>query len=198
MTTLRALFASVALSLLLSGCVGTDFKRPEAGTLQLGKSTTADLLKAMGQPRQTGAVLKNSLLIKQLTYVYATKIGAAPIAPGVTPVRVMVFSTAGDVLVGQLFMSSFKDDATDFDATKVVGVVKGRTTKSQVLALFGPPDGEAIFPVVNRKEDTAFIYAYSQTSGSAFNLRFYRKVCTLSFGPNDVVSNVEFEESGSR
>jgi outer membrane protein assembly factor BamE (lipoprotein component of BamABCDE complex) len=198
MTLLKSFLLSAVLIFLFAGCAGTDFTRPSAGAFQLGKSTTADLLKVMGPPRQTNDLVKNSAEIKQLTYVYATTIGSEPLHPGVTPARVMTFSTFNDILVGEQFISSFKVDGTDFDSSKVAAIVKGKTTKAEVIAALGAPSGEAIYPIVNDKENTAIIYAYTQTTGSAFNLKFYHKVLTVSFDRNNVVSDVEFAEAGSK
>ena len=60
----------------------------------------------------------------------------------------MVFTTHNELLVAQEFVSSFQADATEYDESKVGAIVKGRTTRAEVLALLGRPNGEAIYPVI--------------------------------------------------
>ena len=198
MNSIKSFLVSVSVAALFSGCAGTDFQRPDPSSFHLGKSTTSDLIGVMGPASRTGKVLKNGLAISQLTYVYATKIGADPLYPGVTPARVMVFSTFNDTLVGEQFISSFKVDATDYDDTKIGAIIKGKTTRAEVVSALGPPSGEAIYPAVNGKGGAAIIYAYSQVKGGAFNLKFYSKVLTVSLNASDVVSDIDYVENGSK
>lgn len=198
MKTTRYLLVPAALALLVSACVGTDFKRPDASAFEIGKTTTSDLLKVMGPPNRTGELVKNAAQVKQLTYVYASKLGAEPLHPGVTPARAMTFSTYNDVMVGEQFISSFKDDGTDFDAAKVGLVIKGRSSRADVIAVFGPPGGQATYPIISSKGDTAIVYAYVQTTGGPFNLKFYQKVLTVSLDANDMVSDVQYIEVGNK
>lgn len=155
----------VGISLLFSGCAGTNFTRPAPEALKIGVSKRSDVLSVMGEPKRTGKVLKNSASIDQLIYVYASKMGAEPLHQGVTPARAMVYSICNDVLVGKQFMSSFKEDATDFDSTKASAVIKGKTTKPEIIAMFGPPSGEAIYPILDHQDMTGVIYLYSEVSG---------------------------------
>jgi outer membrane protein assembly factor BamE (lipoprotein component of BamABCDE complex) len=192
-----SLLVSAAVSLLLAGCAGTDFKRPDASVLKVGKSTTDDVIRVMGPARATGEVLKNSCRVRQSTYVYATAVGAS-LYGGVTPSRAMTFSTYNDLLVGEQFISSFKEDGTDFDDSNVAAIVKGKTTKSEVIAALGNPSGEAIYPLVKNQGDTAIVYAYVQVKTSPFKMKAYQKSLTVSIGANDLVTDVEFVEAGDK
>jgi len=196
-TRTSSLLASTAMMLLLAGCAGTDFKRPDASVLKVGTSTIGDVIRVMGPAKQTGEVLKNSCRIRQSTYVYATAIGTA-LYGGVTPARVVTFSTYNDLLVGEQFVSSFKEDGTDFDDSKASAIVKGKTTKSEVIAALGSPSGEAVYPLVKNKGDSAILYAYMQVKTSPFKVKAYQKSLTVSIGANDVVSDIEFLEAGDK
>lgn len=197
MTSSFPLLAALLTAAVLSGCAGTNFKRPEAQDLSLGKSTTADISRVMGTPGQTGEGLKNEMKIKTARYAYAEGAGTGKY-PGVVPARAMVFSTHNDTLVGQEFVSSFPQDATDFDESKAASIVKGRSTRAQVLATLGKPNGEAIYPLIKNKGDNAVVYSYVHAKGSAFNMKFYSKALVISFGPNDVVSDVEYTSAGEK
>jgi hypothetical protein len=188
----------VSISLLFSGCAGTDFTRPAAETLTIGVSKKSDVLRVMGEPKRTGQVLKNSASIDQLIYVYASKVGSEPLHQGATPARAMVYSIYNDVLVGKQFDSSFKEDATDFDGAKASAVVKGKTTKPEIIAMFGQPSGEAIYPILDRQDVTAVVYLYSEVTGSVFHLKFRNKMLTVTFDKQDVVVDVQYVESGNK
>ncbi len=188
------LIAAIAAAVILTGCAGTDFKRPDTQSLVLGTSTSSDVVRVMGPPKQTGEALKNDQKIRNFTYVYAEAGGAA--APGVTPARAMVFSTFDEVLVGQEFVSSFAQDSTNFDDSKIPAIVKGKSTRADVVALLGKPSGEYLYPMVKKRGDTGISYQYNQVKGSVFNMKFYRKQLIVSFGPDGLVADVEYMASG--
>ncbi|MBB5407660.1 hypothetical protein HDG34_001592 [Paraburkholderia sp. HC6.4b] len=181
----------------LSGCAGTDFVRPEAGRLDVGKSTAADVEAMMGKPYQNGEVTKNGQIIKVKKYAYANTAGEA-VKSGVTPARAMNFSLFNNTLVGDEFVSSFKSDSTDFDESKVGSIAKGQTTRDDVIAMLGKPSGRAIYPLIKNKDDDALIYSYTQVSGSAFSLKFNNKQLVIAFNDKGVVSDVEFTSNGDK
>ena len=191
------LLLALATAVLLSACAGTDFKRPDAQALVVGKSTAADVTRVMGAPMQVGEALKNEQKIKTARYAYATT-GGESLYSGVVPARAMVFSTFNDVLVGQEFVSSFKIDATEFDEAKVKNLVKGKTTRAEVEALFGKPSGEVIYPIIKKAGEKAYVYGYSQARGTAFNMKFYAKTLVVSFDAQGVVSDVDYSSSGEK
>jgi hypothetical protein len=188
---------ALAFVVILSGCAGTNFKRPEPQSLIVGKSVSSDVTRVMGTPLQTGEVLKNSEKIKTARYAYAESTGGGRY-PGVVPARAMVFSTFNDLLVGQEFVSSFIGDATEFDETKVSAIIKGKSTRAEVIALLGKPNGEAIYPVIKNKAETGLVYSYSHAKGSVFDMKFYSKLLIVSFDANNVATDVEYVSSGGK
>lgn len=197
MKRLKIIFASLAAALVFSGCAGTNFVRPDSGTFALGKSTSAEVAQKMGNPLQNGEMTKNEKLIKVAKYAYAEGAGQGTY-PGVVPARAITFSFFEDKLVGQEFMSSFKTDSTDFDGTKIPGIVKGKSTRNDVTALLGKPTGEAIYPMIKSKDDSALIYGYSQAKGSVFDMKFHNKVLVVSFNGQGIVTDVEYVSSGDK
>jgi outer membrane protein assembly factor BamE (lipoprotein component of BamABCDE complex) len=101
-------------------------------------------------------------------------------------------------LVGTEFTSSFKQDGTDFDASKVSQIEKGKTTKAEVVRLLGPPSGEYVHPMTASPTERALVYLYSQTKGSAFNLQFYVKTLAVSYNEGGIVTNVEYSTQGKK
>jgi hypothetical protein len=195
-TSLRLLVAATA-SAFLVGCAGTNFKRPDAGALEVGKSTLAQVTQVMGPPAQTGELLKNGEKLKSSRYAYAEGAGTGKY-PGVVPARAMVYLTHNDLLVVEEFVSSFPNDATDFDESKVASIVKGKTTRAEVLSLLGKPNGSGVYPFIKNKGETAAIYSYAHAKGNAFNMKFYNKSVVISFDADGIVSDVEYASNGEK
>jgi hypothetical protein len=66
----------VGLGLLAAGILtacsaGTDFKRPDAATFQLGRTTEKEIRERFGEPRSQATIQANERTIKVLRYVYA-------------------------------------------------------------------------------------------------------------------------------
>lgn len=192
----KSLIAITAIA-ILSGCAGTNFKRPESGALEVGKSTLAQVTQVMGPPAQTGELLRNGEKLKSSRYVYAEGAGTGKY-PGVVPARAMVFLTHNDALVAEEFVSSFPNDATDFDESKVASIVKGKTTKSDILTLFGKPSGSGVYPFIKTKGENALLYSYGHAKGSAFNMKFYSKTLIVSMDRAGTVTDVEYASNGEK
>ena len=195
--TIKTIPATLAIAALLAGCAGADFKRPEPTSLKLGESHAADVTRVMGPATRTGESTVNGQQIKTQTYAYANTTGDT-LYSGVTGARSQAFSLWNDTLVGESFVSSFKVDGTDFDDKKVPGIVKGTSTKADVIGMLGKPTGHAIYPVVKTQGNSAIVYQYTQVKGSPFNMSVYSKTLTVELDPKDVVADVTFVSNGSK
>jgi outer membrane protein assembly factor BamE (lipoprotein component of BamABCDE complex) len=194
--TLRLLLVAASTAFLV-GCAGTNFKRPDAGALEVGKSTSAQVTQVMGAPQMTGELLRNGEKLKSVRYAYAEGAGSGKY-PGVTPARAQVFMTHNDLLVAEEFVSSFPNDATDFDEGKVSAIVKGKSTRADVTALLGNPNGRGVHPFIKTKGETAFIYSYTHVKGSVFNMKLYTKTLIVSFDAAGLVTDVEYTSTGEK
>jgi hypothetical protein len=186
----------MVLLLATTGCAGHDFTRPPAESLVLGKTTEAEIRQRFGDPYREGTTIKNGETMKTLSYAYAT--GASSLTGGVTPSRGQGFYFWNGVLVGHDFTSSFEQDRTDFDSSKVPQIKKGETTEAGVVGLLGRPQGAYTYPLIPDKGARAIVYLYSQTKGSAFNLKFYRQLLIVTLDGNGLVKDSEFTSSGQR
>jgi outer membrane protein assembly factor BamE (lipoprotein component of BamABCDE complex) len=189
--------ALISIVLLLNACAGKDFVRMNDETLMLGKTTQGQIKAALGKPYQTGVVTKNEKQLTTASYAYAATGGKAA-AKSVIPARSQGFYFLDNILVGYEFTSSFQVDSTNFDGAKVAEIKKGTTTRDEVVKLLGNPGGKYTYPLIPNMNQEAVNYLYSQTSGSAFNLKFYQKQLVISFDPKGIVSNVEYTESGQK
>jgi len=142
MKKLGSLFLSLIV-LAVSGCsAGKFFVRPNADTFKLGQTKYPQVILQMDEPQNTGEMIKNGETIKDIQYVYvASSMG------GVFPGRALTFYFHNDILVGKEFISSFKSDNSNFDHTRISTIVKGKTTRDQVVRLLGKPTVFCIFPL---------------------------------------------------
>ena len=186
--------ASLTLALAVIGCsAGRDFVRPDSHTEVIGKTTLRDVVAKYGEPRRQGTALKNGISVKSVSYTYAT---AMPYVDDV-PVKGAGFHFVDDVLVGFDFTSSFKDDMTKFDHSKVPLVRDGQTTRADVLALLGRPGGTYTYPLVKGKEDLGLVYSFVDATRTPFvpGIRTLRRTLVISVNPAGVVSDVSYTES---
>jgi hypothetical protein len=189
--------AVAACLLLVAGCAGTDFVRPDPESFRNGQTTYAQVIERMGKPWREGAEIKNEKTIKHIVYAYAAA-GGKPVRPSVTPARAAGFYFHNDTLVGHEFISSWAEDHSDFDDSKVKDIAKGRTTRAQLVQAMGKPGGSYIFPMIKAEKGDAAVYAYAETSGGVFNMKFHRKVLIVTLDPAGVVADVDFSSSGER
>src|SRR5262249_18366191 len=126
------------------------------------------------------------------TYSYASA-GGTPLVDGVTPARTIGFLFRGSLLVGYQFVSSFRDDHTDFDESRVKDIRKGETTEAQVQAMLGRPAGFVRYPIVKEETHRSLVYMYTQVKGSAFNLKVHIERLVVDLAPNGVVADVQFD-----
>jgi hypothetical protein len=198
---MRKPFATIVLAaafLLLGGCAGKNFVKPDSAEFKLGETTYSQVVNKLGEPRSTGELVKNGETIKTISYAYATT-GGEPLQAGVIPARAMGYYFNRDVLVGKEFISSFKSDHSNFDEKKVPAIEKGKTTRSEVVRILGRPYDAFVKPMVKETSGEAIGYSYSATSGSAFTgLKFSRKVLRVAFDKDDKVLEVDYVTSGSK
>ena len=188
---------SLAAAVLLSGCAGTNFVRPDSSSLVMGQTTYAQIVASMGMPRREGTVQKNDKTINTAQYAYAS-VGGKPLHPSATPARGINYYFVGGTLVGHEFLSSFAEDHSDFDDSRVKDIVKGKTTRAELTQLLGKPSGAYVYPMIKLEKGEALVYAYTEVTGSAFNMKVYSKKLVVTFDGAGVAADVEYSSSGSR
>lgn len=180
---------------VFAGCAGKDFVRPDSGSLKNGQTTYNQIIGQFGKPYAEGSVLKNNKQVKTVSYAYASLGGKSH--RGGTPARGMGFYFLSDTLVGYEFVSSFAEDNTDFDEMKINQIFEGKTTLDEVVKLLGKPSGNYIYPLIESSSEEAAVYAYSETKGSGFKVRMFRKMLIITYDSDRVVTKVEYTSAGS-
>jgi len=190
----------LAVLALCGACTaGRNFEEPSVESLVLGTTTMAEIRERFGKPRSEGSSTKDGCTMKTWTYAYARSrdLGGAH-ATGVVPARAISFTFFEDRLVGHTFVSSFEEDHTDFDETKLAQIQQGSSKRTDVIALLGQPRGKCIYPVAAGKGQEGLIYLYSQVYKAYFKTSIYTKHALITFDANDVVTKVESQVSGNK
>jgi hypothetical protein len=180
------------------GTSGKNFVRPSNEFLILEKTTTGDIVSRFGLPLKEETLVRNGERFLNYGYIYTTTAKDKAIAEDINPQRAQFFYFSNDKLVGYEFFSSFREDNTDFDITTISQIRKGISTRSEVERLFGPPGGKAVYPLFPNKDEEVLIYFYSQAKGNILNLAFYRKYLKIACNRQDIVTNIEYTESGQK
>jgi hypothetical protein len=176
---------AIAVALLLTACssTGRNFQRPSVNLLTLGQTTVADAIAAFGEPTERHvdpgdaetptyfdrvkprpAALRRAKVqgdIEHLRYTYTHATMTMLSDQAVARIRLLELAFWKDRLIYYHFSSSFPEDSTDFDDARAVSLVKGRTNRTDVLNLFGPPGGEGIYPQVARRGTRLYLYQYA-------------------------------------
>jgi outer membrane protein assembly factor BamE (lipoprotein component of BamABCDE complex) len=167
--------------------------RPDPDSFSNGRTTYSQVIAKLGPPRQEGSVIKNEKTLKTVSYVYAS-MGGQPLNAGATAARAAGFYFLDDVLVGHEFVSSWAEDHTNFDESRVKDIARGKSTRADVIQLMGKPGGYHAFPLIKDKSGEAALYAYMEVKG----FTPFRKELRVTFDSAGVVTDVEFSSTGTK
>jgi hypothetical protein len=189
-------FRLVALAfavLVMSGCAH-DFVRPAPEALKVGHSTKDEVLKVAGSPMvKNDKVQINGETIQTLTYFY---VKGAKFYGLIAPQRTLTYSLFNDVLIGEEFNSSFDAESTNFEAEKVFELVKGKSTKADVIAALGKPAGDVRYPIIKDKNGKGIVYEYTVSRHGGIIMITTRLVVVITLDANNVVSDVSYMKNG--
>ncbi len=187
------LIAVVASLALLTGCAH-DFVRPAPEAVKLGHSTRDDVLKVAGKPSfSNDKVQINGETIQVDTYFYVK----GPKFYGmIAPQRTQTFSFFNNTLIGEEFNSSFNDESTNFEAEKAFSLVKGKSTKDDVIAALGKPAGDVRYPIIKEKNGKGVVYEYTVTRNVGVVNVTTRLVVVVTLDENNIVTEVSYKKNG--
>ncbi len=188
----------ISILLLLAGCVGRDFTRPAPDSLRLGQTTWPQVAERYGKPFKESVYTLDGIDIVTQIYAYGSlaashhraKINSDGAA------RKLEFKFHNNILVGYVYSSSWAEDHTDFDETKSAEIIKGVSTKTDVMQLLGKPGGYYIYPMIEPRHGNAAVYYYTETrAGVTKQAQTLSKLLVVTFDPNGVVSNISLKMS---
>ncbi len=180
---------------LLAGCASTDFVKPDAQKIVIGKSTWQDVLAASDQEHKPieGTLRDNDSgkEIRVMSFMYSK--GADFF--GMTIQRhTQYYFFSNNVLIGQVYDSTFSADSTDFDEDKIPQIKEGVTTKAQVIALLGNPAGNAVYPMAKTPDDAELMYFYSHARLVGIATTTETKSLNISFDKNGIVDRIQYND----
>ena len=181
----------------VSVCFAQDIPRQPPEKFVVGTTLRKQVTDEFGAPKQQGQTTKNGQNVWSLMYTHGSAFGTAH-KEGVTPGRAHVFYFLNDLLVGYEFVSSFANEHTDFDEKNVEQILKGKTTRDEVVRLMGRPGGRLIHPMIKPTTGDALTYGYAEVRRTGFvSFSIARKTLVVTFDAEGVVSDLEFSTSSN-
>jgi hypothetical protein len=193
---------AIALAVLLGACAtpsaGPDFARPNF-TGSAPKLTEAEIIGQLGQPFSRGQLLKHGHLISTLNYVRLT----GECGDRVRYRKRCLFFFAGPKYLGFSYFSGAPQDQVSFDERQVANVVKGKTSKSEVLSMFGSPNAVLLYPATPDATGSAdyaaregdFLFDYGYHVFTIDRAWFENKDLRIVFDANGTAKDVIFAAS---
>ncbi len=191
---------ALALASLLTACTasaGRDFVRPASGSLVIGQTTESEVLARYGKPWSTGSQQRDGQMVDMVAYSYSSTEEA--VVGGATPARALICHFVDRSLVGYEFVSSYPKDHTSFDPGKRRDIEVGASTRDDVIAVMGPPNGEFARPLIDAPAERALVYSYSHTQVSVgfmeMDVHQGATMLKVLLSADGVVQDVEYSES---
>jgi hypothetical protein len=191
-----------ALAVMLGTCAtpstGPDFARPNF-TGSAPKLAEVEIIRQLGQPFSRGQLLKHGQLVSTLNYFRLT----GEWGDRVRYRKRCLFFFADRKYLGFSYFSGAPQDQVSFDERQVANIIKGKTSKSEVLSMFGSPNAVLLYPatpdatglpdLATREGDFLFDYGYHvfKLDGTWFENKDLRIV----FDPNGIAKDVIFAAS---
>lgn len=179
-------FFCVAALALLIACASTDapFSQASLDSIVLGTTRYEEVLAMLGTPQRDGVSQVNGQTIDTVSWLHAS-------GKKRRTHRYVSVQFWNGVAVGLLYNSTFEDDKTDFDEAKVAQIVEGHTRIDEVKALLGDPPGRLVYPLVEDQQEKGLLYVFVDMRPS----RFHSESLKVFYGPDGVVTDVEFASS---
>ncbi len=169
MSNLRP-FISILALVALASCAttgGNSFDRDKAVSFTVGKTSKSEVIAALGKPWReevytakkdgAGKDLAQPAVLSQVRYYHYQRDAAAKPAEA-QAARNAVYTFSANTLVSYVVISTFAEDATDFDEERASRIIKGQTSREDVIALMGPPAGWGAYPVAQAADGRSMTY----------------------------------------
>ena len=181
--------------------VAWPIKRTAPAELQLGTTTWDDVEAKFGECGLSHVFLADIFTKKCAEYPVKLDLKLATgLRDGEShTLEGQLFFFEDEILVGQAYYSSHASNHTDFDESLVNQIVKGQTTRDDVLNLLGPTNGTWLSDSDQCNSPTGLLYLYicrRDRLGLHNMNQFYLKWLTVEFA-DGVVSEYRYREGKS-
>lgn len=162
---------ALLLALAVAGCAITQGRAYDQKNLMLidvGHSSKVHVLSLLGSPQTeetatykkdaNGEELAQPLIAQVLRYNYGSPSIQGAVA-GMSPNRWATVIMTDGAVVAYFSSSTFIDDFSDFDLSKVNQLERGKTRYEDVLKLLGRPSGRGVYPYARNPAGFAYFYS---------------------------------------
>jgi len=189
---------ALLLIVLLGACASnTPLQRPQPGSLVLGSTSYQETRARFGATSRTKNLQIRGRRIQSVSYTYSDPQTPAYKVPTAETVRGLYLYFHQGVLVGYNYISSFPSDHTDFDQSMISGLVEGKSREAEVIARFGAPSGESMYPLTRHRGLRHLVYSYVQFIADPFGHGDYSsKTLVITVDRSGLVRDLDYKEEG--
>jgi outer membrane protein assembly factor BamE (lipoprotein component of BamABCDE complex) len=192
MKLLRSILLVSAI-LFMTGCAHS-FVRPAPDAVKVGHSSRDEVLKLAGSPNFKNDNVKiNGETIQTVTYFH---VEGAKFFGMIVPQRTLTYSFFNNMLIGDEYNSSFADESTNFQDDRFSEIVKGKSTRADVIAILGKPAGVLLYPLIKNKDGKGIVYEYTVTRHAGIFSPTNRFLIIVGFDNNGVVEELSYKKNG--
>jgi len=202
LTTLSTIAAAAILSVGCTTQFGTQFNSTSAKQLKPGVSTRDELVSKVGPIVKPEIVtikkdfgdkeLANPVIVEFASY-YFSDTQAPTSKADIRASRNASFMLTDSKVMSYRVSSTFTNESTDFDESKIAAIRKGITTESEAVALLGEPSGRALYPFAKDVGGSSISW-YNLSFNKATN-KIHSKLYVVYLDANHVVSDFDLKIS---
>jgi len=197
----------LVFTIFIIGCTGSgvNFMPENIPLIKIGKTTKQEVRTLFGKTDPGETVVLGDLTSEIESYYYRKAGGFH----SRWDYKFISFEYVRDTVNGYMYNNSFEKYLTDFDETKLNDCIVNKTTRSEIISIFGNRHGEIVFPsnllfkMVSEKtmrtvpENSKYVLVYSfyYLIESGDFMLTKSKLMVLSFDNNDVLINKYFTET---
>ena len=194
-TNLKLSFILIlSFNALFIGCSAeSNLVRTEADSIIPGKTTYNEIIQRFGEPDESRIGIATITFEPVKVVAYSWDMGIFDVLTGDLAFRSDGFCFFKDILIGYKFQNE-NVDSIEQRIPKIEQIIKGETTFTEIIKLFGNPNEMYIYPLISGKDRKEIVYSYSKTKF----MQFYSKRLAISLDRNDVAIDVVYNSSGEK
>ena len=88
-------------------------------------------------------------------------------------------------------------DHTDFDESRITAIGEGETNRQGVIEVFGQPNGEYIYPMMQEESHTGLVYSYMHVDAGLLGAKQFEKRLIIAVDETDIVRDIQFSKGSA-
>ena len=190
--------------LILTACGSSiNFVRPADSKINLGETKRGQIIAMLHRNADSiGQKTINNTMIDTMEYSYLSRdntLSDTPSEVGHIAVKGQLYYLVNNTVIGSEYHSTFAKDTTKFDITKVPSIKKGKTTKEDIINMFGKPSIKLTRPLISDKATGAIGYHYrTMNLASPTDLKTTAAKLIIEYDADGIIINVSFESKNNK